>query len=69
MAGCSGAVGAAEILDPGLEKHHLTAAFFSQGEGPGKTDAHLFPLPISNYGEPISRLRFFAKSLNSYVNF
>lgn len=50
MAGCSGAVGAAEILDPGLEKHHLTAAFFFQGEGPGITDAHLFPLP--NYQSP-----------------
>lgn len=27
----SRAVGAAEIIDPGLEKHHLTAAFFPGG--------------------------------------
>lgn len=45
-----GAVGAAETLKPGLEKHRLTAVFF-QGEGPDKTDAHFF-LCLTNYQSP-----------------
>lgn len=50
MAGCSRAVGAAEILDPGLEKHHLTAAFFSKGKVLVKQMPTSFPLP--NYQSP-----------------
>lgn len=45
-----GAVGAAETLNPGLEKHRLTAVFF-QGEGPDKTDAHFF-LCLTNDQSP-----------------
>lgn len=63
--GASGAAGAAEILDPGLEKHHLTAAFFPRG----KVLVKQMPSSFLCLTTSLQIMRFFAKNLNSYVNF